>query len=228
MHPLVSVVIPAFNAAKFIVETIESVLKQTYQPIEIILVDDGSYDSTVSLVEENFGDRVRLVSQKNAGPSAARNRGICESSGKYIAFLDADDIWLPKKIEKQVAVMEKHPELGLICGDMIDFDSNGRETKSHFEKNGFDEIFFGDGLYIVNAFFKLFNKNFISTPTVILRRSILDMRDLFPLEFRFSEDHIFWLDLAKKNSFAYQIDVDTFRRKHENNLTNNTLLSTYL
>lgn len=222
MNPLVSVVIPAFNAAEFIVETIESVLQQTYRPIEIIVVDDGSQDNTVQLIETSFSDTVRLVCQQNNGPSAARNRGIRDASGKYIAFLDADDIWLPEKIASQVAVMEKNPDIGLLCGDMVDFNEKGEEAQSHFKKNGFDEEEFGDRLYIKNAFKKIYNKNFIATPTVMIRRSIIYKTELFPPEFRFSEDYLFWLELARDNKVAYQANVYTLRRKHTANLTNDT------
>ncbi|MCB1873922.1 MAG: glycosyltransferase [Gammaproteobacteria bacterium] len=222
MHPLVSVVIPTFNAASFIVETIDSVLKQTYQPIEIIIVDDGSTDNTLELVENKYKDGVIRIGQTNSGPSAARNRGINESSGKYIAFLDADDLWLPGKIASQVAVMEKHSDVGLLCGDMVDFSENGEESQSHFQKHGLGESYFGDSLFIIDAFRKIYNNNFISTPTVMVRRSDLNNTKLFPLEFRFSEDYLLWLDLARISGAAYQTNVYTRRRKHAKNLTNDT------
>lgn len=225
MNPLVSVLIPAFNAAEFIVETIESVLNQTYRPIEVIVVDDGSQDNTVELVKATFSDDVRLLCQKNSGPSVARNRGIRESSGKYIAFLDADDIWLPEKIASQVAVMEEKPDIGMLCGDMVDFNEKGRDAISHFKKNGLDKEYFGGTLYITDAFKKVYNKNFISTPTVMLRCSILDKTELFPLEFRFSEDYLFWLDLVRIVNIAYQDEVYTLRRKHTTNLTNDTAVN---
>jgi len=225
MNPLVSVVIPAFNAAEFIVETIESVLQQTYRSIEVIVVEDGSQDNTFQLIETSFSDDVRLLRQKNSGPSAARNRGIRESSGKYIAFLDADDIWLPEKIASQVDVMEEKLDIGMLCGDMVNFNEKGREDQSHFRKNGLDEEYFGDRLYIRNGFQKIYNKNFISTPTVMLRRSIIDKTELFPLEFRFSEDYLFWLDIARIQNVAYQPNIYTLRRKHAANLTNDTAVN---
>jgi glycosyltransferase involved in cell wall biosynthesis len=223
MNPLVSVIIPAYNAYDFIVETINSVVSQTYSPIEIIVVDDGSQDNTSELVQSTFGDGVKLLTQVNSGPSAARNRGILESTGEYIAFLDADDIWLPEKIENQIALMEKQADIVLICGDMLDFDESGNERLSHFEKNGLDERYFGNGLYVTDAFRKIYNKNFISTPTVVLRSSVLKNTDLFPVEFRFSEDYLFWLDVARFGKVAYQKEVYTRRRKHAANLTNETI-----
>ena len=101
----VSVIIPAYNAAPHVRRALRSVLEQTVRPNEIIVVDDGSTDSTADEVAR-FGEPVRLVRQKNAGVSTARNRGIEESSGQWIAFLDADDEWLPRKNERQIAVLK--------------------------------------------------------------------------------------------------------------------------
>ena len=113
MHTeLVSVIIPAFNAAEYIGQTLNSVLAQTYQALEVIVVDDGSADATGAIAEEfvRKDARVQLVRQSNAGVGAARNTAIGKARGKYIAPLDADDVWFPEKLEKQVALMEK-------CGD---------------------------------------------------------------------------------------------------------------
>jgi glycosyltransferase involved in cell wall biosynthesis len=110
MTPLVSVIIPAYNAAAFIEETLSSVINQAYPHLEIILVDDGSTDETGDIVK-NF-PQVTYVRQPNSGVSAARNRALATSQGKLIAFLDADDLWPKDKIAKQVAFMLNHPELG--------------------------------------------------------------------------------------------------------------------
>jgi glycosyltransferase involved in cell wall biosynthesis len=109
---LVSVIIPAFNAAAYIRQTLHSVLAQTYQSLEVIVVDDGSEDGTDAIVEEfvQKDARVQLVKQCNAGVGAARNAGIRMARGEYIAPLDADDIWFPEKLEKQVVCMEQNGE----------------------------------------------------------------------------------------------------------------------
>src|SRR5262245_1302656 len=105
--PLVSVVIPAFNAARFICTTLDAVLRQTYRHIEVIVIDDGSTDATTDLVRQyaQRDHRVHLHLQSNRGPSEARNTGIAKSSGEFIAPLDADDIWYPEKLRKQVECM---------------------------------------------------------------------------------------------------------------------------
>lgn len=112
-RPLVSVVIPVYNAERFVAAAIDSVLKQTYPSTELIVVDDGSTDTTAAVVR-SYGERVRYIFQSNARQAAARNRGIAEARGELIAFLDADDTWREDKLEKQVAVLDQAPDLGLV------------------------------------------------------------------------------------------------------------------
>jgi glycosyltransferase involved in cell wall biosynthesis len=107
----VSCIIPAWNAERYLAATLRSVLAQTRVPDEVIVVDDGSTDSTATLAA-GFGSPVRVVRQDNAGPAAARNRGIAESSGDLLAFVDADDLWEPVKLERQIAHFVEDPELG--------------------------------------------------------------------------------------------------------------------
>ena len=116
IKPLVSVIIAAFDAAKHIGQALNSALLQTYEAIEVIVVDDGSSDATSSIVEEfvKRDTRVRLIRQSNTGVGAARNTAIAKARGKYIAPLDADDFWFPQKLEKQVACMERSIETGLV------------------------------------------------------------------------------------------------------------------
>src|SRR5262245_28337071 len=115
--PLVSVVIPAYNAEAYIATSLRSVTAQTYRNLEIIVVDDGSRDATATIVRSLAADdpRIKLQQQQNAGVAAARNRGIEASSGDLVAPLDADDLWQPSKIERQVAVMQRgSPKVGLV------------------------------------------------------------------------------------------------------------------
>src|SRR5215212_11526906 len=104
MNPLVSVVIPTYNRRRLVVEAVESALAQTYRPLEILVVDDGSTDGTEAELHR-FGSAVRYLKQPNQGAAAARNRGIRAATGELVAFLDSDDLWAPAKIEKQVALM---------------------------------------------------------------------------------------------------------------------------
>lgn len=110
MNDLVSIIMPSYNTAKFISETIESVLAQTYTDWELIIVDDCSTDNTDEVVKSFLSDdRIKYIkNEKNSGAAFSRNRALCEAKGKWIAFLDSDDVWLPEKLEKQIAFMEKN------------------------------------------------------------------------------------------------------------------------
>ena len=111
--PETTVAIPAFNAGRTIGAALQSVFAQTYRDYEVIVVDDGSTDDTASQVAE-WGDRVTYVYQPNCGPAGARNEALRLARGRFIAFLDADDVWLPRKLERQVAYFARFPETGLL------------------------------------------------------------------------------------------------------------------
>jgi glycosyltransferase involved in cell wall biosynthesis len=113
MKPLVTVVIPNYNYAKYLSDCLSSVLQQTYTPLQIILVDDGSEDDSL-VIAQTYSDRVQIFTSAHGGVNAARNLGIRNANGKYIAFCDSDDVWLPTKIERQVRFLEKNSEYGLV------------------------------------------------------------------------------------------------------------------
>ena len=121
----VSVVIPAYNSVATIGRAIDSVLMQTRPPEQIIVVNDGSTDGTAVAVSE-YGGRIDSVWQPNAGPGAARNRGIQEAKNSWIAFLDADDEWLPDRLESQIRILQAHPDLAWVTGNFLRSDSQGR------------------------------------------------------------------------------------------------------
>lgn len=109
---LISVIIPAYNAESFVAKAIDSVLSQTYSRFEVIVVNDGSTDNTETIVKNYSDTRIRLISQKNGGLSCARNTGIRSAKGEYLAFLDADDYWMPEKLVKQIELLKQHSEFG--------------------------------------------------------------------------------------------------------------------
>jgi glycosyltransferase involved in cell wall biosynthesis len=121
---LVTVVIPSFNRAYIVGQAIESVLAQTYRPVEVVVVDDGSTDDTRRVVE-GYGAPVRYIRQDNAGVSAARNTGLAHARGELVGLLDSDDVWLPWKLEAQVAVLRRFPEVGMVWTDMTAVDPEG-------------------------------------------------------------------------------------------------------
>lgn len=132
MNDLVSVVIPNYNYARYLPEAIESVLAQTHKNVEVIVVDDGSTDDSKAVLA-SFGDRIRTIFQQNQGVSAARNRGVAESNGDFLAFLDADDAFLPSKLEKQLELFRADEEIGLVHVGMVNVDPNGIEGAKHLE-----------------------------------------------------------------------------------------------
>jgi glycosyltransferase involved in cell wall biosynthesis len=108
--PLISCIVPVFNGERYLGEALDSILAQTYRPLEVIVVDDGSTDGTAALAE-TYRDRVRYAYQPEAGPPATRNQGVRLARGEYVAFLDADDLWHPEKLARQVALLQARPEL---------------------------------------------------------------------------------------------------------------------
>ena len=121
----VSVVIPIYNAERYLASTIESVLAQTFNNYEIICVNDGSTDGSMSVVKQ-FEGKARVLEQPNSGQTVAQNLGVAASTGRYIAFLDADDLWYPHKLEEQVAVMEDFSDVVMVSCNHDEIDAEGR------------------------------------------------------------------------------------------------------
>jgi glycosyltransferase involved in cell wall biosynthesis len=121
---LVSVIIPVYNAEQYITATVQSVLAQTYSNIELLIVNDGSSDRSIEICQEFQDNRIRILQQQNRGPSAARNLGIRHATGEFIAFLDADDLWLPEKLEKHIDHLNQSPEVGISFSRSAFIDSN--------------------------------------------------------------------------------------------------------
>jgi glycosyltransferase involved in cell wall biosynthesis len=189
MSSTVSVIIPAFNAAKTLARALESVYAQDYPRVEVIVVDDGSSDDTVAVAHRATRGHAQIVSTvTNSGASAARNRGITEATGDYIAFLDADDVWLPSKLSRQVQILDDRKEVSLVTCDSITFDSTGNVVqRSHGKRppvNGPD------------AWRSLLATNFIPTPTVLARRTQVLEVGAFNPAYPVAEDLDLWIRLA--------------------------------
>ncbi|MBW4594433.1 MAG: glycosyltransferase [Brasilonema angustatum HA4187-MV1] len=192
--PKVSVIIPAYNAMAYLKETVESVLKQTFTDFEVLIVDDGSSDRTVEWVSQIKDPRVQLISQQNQGSSGARNTGISAALGEYIALLDADDIWEPTKLEKQVRYLEENSLVGLVDTWTVLIDQQGKSTGrvvvSHAE---------GDDVWKQLVQFKTVCA---CDSTPLIRRSCFETVGLFNRELPFLEDLDMWIRLASRYRFA--------------------------
>jgi glycosyltransferase involved in cell wall biosynthesis len=122
--PLISVVIPVFNAEPHLAEALDSVVTQSHPSIEVLVIDDGSTDGSGEVARRYPDPRIRVVSQPNSGPAAARNRGVLIAKGEFLAFLDADDIWEPFKLKLQLDVLQAHPNVAMVFGDAVHVQAN--------------------------------------------------------------------------------------------------------
>jgi glycosyltransferase involved in cell wall biosynthesis len=220
MFSLVSVVIPAYNCAQYIGETLQSVFSQTYRPLEVIVVDDGSVEDIGAAVGK-YPETI-YIRQSNGGPARARNAGIARASGNYIAFLDADDLWTPGKLSLQVPILERDPEIGLVFGDMENFFGGDERGPTMFGKYRLGESYFGDSSLVVSALEKLVRMNFIPTGTVLARREALAVAGFFDESFRQAEDWDLWLRIALRFRIAYTPKLVMRRRLHDANASKET------
>lgn len=211
-HPLVSVIIPAWNAEATLLETLESAAAQTYPNIEIVIVDDGSTDRTAAIAAEfcEREPRAKLVRQENRGLSAARNRGVQESSGPWIAPLDADDLWHPAKVEKQVrAALEAAEEPGFVYCLYRDIDARGYVLGS-----GPRTAFNG------SAFQRLIYQNTIHT--LLLSRSAAERVGGYDESLRASEDTMIQLAIARHYPVAGVAEHLVGYRKRPDSMSRDT------
>jgi glycosyltransferase involved in cell wall biosynthesis len=206
LAPLVSVVIPSYNSARYLGETIESVLTQTYAPVEIIVVNDGSTDATAEIAQSY---PVQYVYQKNGGISAARNTGVFHSRGKYVLFLDHDDRLLPLAVEAGVKCLEEQPECAMAVGEHRYIRADGTEI-GYSRKHTTGRDHYGE----------LLEHNFIETPCSVLhRRSALDSTGLFAERVQGAEDYELYLRTARQSPVATHNTPVAEYRLHDSNIS---------
>lgn len=190
MNKLVSVIMPNYNSGKYISQAIESVLNQTYENVELIIVDDCSTDNSIEIIKsfQNKDNRIKLFkNEKNSGAAVSRNRAIKEANGVWIAFLDSDDIWMPDKLEKQI-------------GFMTDNGYHFSFTHFYFDKNGeLSEFSVKDDSY---DYYSIIKHNHIACPTVIYNSDILG-KNYMPEDAIKREDFGCWLKMLKKYGKIY-------------------------
>jgi glycosyltransferase involved in cell wall biosynthesis len=212
--PAVDVIIPAYNAREFIVQAIESVKSQTY-PAKTIVVDDGSTDLTDQVIKETFGDDqdVTYIHTEHRGPSSARNRGLAAATADFIAFLDADDVWLPNKLSEQLEVFQRSmdPKLGVVYCDFEQIDRSDR-LLSNYPRVRMDLSVRGD------VFGQLLRGNYVtgSASGVLVKRECFKIVGGFDENMPF-EDWDMWLRLARYYHFDYVERPLVQLRRHSNN-----------
>jgi glycosyltransferase involved in cell wall biosynthesis len=206
----VSVVIPAYNYGKFLPQAVDSALKQTHLNREIIVIDDGSTDDTAELMK-GYGDKIRYIYKENAGLSAARNTGIEVARFDYIAFLDADDEWLPKMLEKAMqSFSELPPEYGLVACRNQHFDGDGAFQQSKkLDKSPSREI----------TFQEIILKSRFSPSAVVVKRRVFQQCGDFDITLRSSEDRDMWIRIGSKYRMFLRSERLALIRRHSNNMS---------
>lgn len=188
----VSVIIPVYNGEKTIIETINSVIEQTYSNLELIIINDGSTDRTLELINEVKDSRLQVFSYPNGGLSMARNRGITHATGEYISFIDADDLWTSDKLELQIKAFKKSPKAGVAYSWTICVDNGGE----HFHR-GVKASFEG------NVYKHLLVSNFIASGSnVLIRTEAVKSVGEFDITLKSCEDWDYWLRLAPNWNFV--------------------------
>ncbi len=208
--PLVSVVVPAYNAEKYLDEAIRSVLSQTYSNWELIIVDDGSTDGTAALVKKYAAQDTRIAYfyQTNQRMASARNAGIKQARGKYIAFLDADNLFLPKKLEVQVAHLEANLGVGVSCAKILHF--YGREPNVLYENKNESPL-------AEDQFRDLLHRNSINVLSVLIRKECFEKYGAFKENWRACDEQYVWINLAANGvKFAHLSEIAGLLRLHAN------------
>lgn len=215
--PLVSVVIPAHDSARYLGECLDSVwAQQRGFTLEVIVVDDASADATGEIALQH--GPVQLIRlQVNQGPAAARNAGIAQARGEFVAFLDADDLWPAGSLQARVCLLQRLPAAAAVFGDCRQFDARGRWPRTLFEEGGFGAAAWGQGGLVPDGYDRLLDENFITTGSVVARRSALLALGGFAADLRLVEDLDLWLRLAQRHGLAWLGQVCLLRRRHDAN-----------
>ena len=209
--PTVSVIIHTYNNEKFIAETVESVLNQTYKDYEIIVVDDGSEDGTRDALIP-YMQKIRYHYKENGGIASAKNAGISLSETEFVAFLDHDDLWVPDKLQLQMEHFNENPQIGLVYAKYTSF-RDGKELRTKPEKG-----------YSGWIFKELLAKSFIQTSTVVVKRECLDAVGPYDETFSLGDEYDMFLRIAQKFQCGFVDKGLTRYRVHDTNASNNDFL----
>jgi glycosyltransferase involved in cell wall biosynthesis len=213
---MISIIIPLYNKEHQIAQTLQTVFAQTYHDYEIVVVDDGSTDRSAEIVASLADNRIRLFHQENAGVSAARNKGMAEARGEFIAFLDADDEWMPDYLSTQIRLLEDFPLCDVFATNYEFQTASGTVTPTILRQLPFEE---GCGI-ITNYFEVAANSNPpLWTSAVMVRKSALEAVGGFPVGIKSGEDLITWARLACQYQIAFSTSVQAvfiFDEQHFN------------
>lgn len=205
--PIVSVIIPTYNRCSLLKAALESIFAQTVKDIEIILIDDGSNDGTLTYLKSVTDTRIKVINTLRTGAAQSRNIGIKEATGKYIAFCDSDDVWFPEKLERQLALFESDEPPLLVFGDarIMEGEKVTEQTVFSTQKPSRGDVF---QLLLLD--------NFVPTSTVIFNKESFHKTPGFEMAFCPSEDYGLWLNLAKMGRFDFVKEEVAYYRRHKN------------
>ena len=209
--PTVSVIIHTYNNEKFIAETVESVMNQTYKDYAVIVVDDGSVDGTRDALIP-YMQKIRYHYKENGGIASAKNAGISLSETEFVAFLDHDDLWAPDKLQLQMEHFNENPQIGLVYAKYTSF-RDGKELRTKPEKG-----------YSGWIFKELLSKSFIQTSTVVVKRECLDAVGPYDETFSLGDEYDMFLRIARKFQCGFVDKGLTRYRVHDTNASNNDFL----
>lgn len=209
---LVTVIIPAYNCAGTVAETLDSVLAQNHPATEVVVVNDGSTDDTLQVLRR-FGERIRVIDQPNAGPPAARNAGIRAARGEYIAFLDADDVWIQGKLAAQARHLDSHPEVGTVFTDWYVWnpepDGSFRRRPDVEARHVDDRI---DPALSGWLYTKLLFTSELLTTTVMMRGSVVRTIGDFDLRLWNGDDYDYWLRASREGQITKLASIGALYR----------------
>ena len=208
--PTVSVIMPAYNRAHLVGQSIQSVLDQTFRDFELIVVDDGSTDDTEQTVGQFSDSRIRYIYQDHKGIGAARNTGLRKAQGRYLAFLDSDDVWLPNLLEVEVPILEEHPAIGVVYAKAQAMDKYGKPM-SQFR--GAPQKYPGD------AFKSALYGDFLSIQAILVRRECCDRAGPFDETLVAREDWDMWIRIARYYRLVHVDKVLARFRRHDDQRT---------
>jgi glycosyltransferase involved in cell wall biosynthesis len=209
--PKVSVIIPSYNSIKYLPETLNTVLKQTFTDFEVLIINDGSTDNILDWATTIKDKRVKVITKKNEGLAEARNTGIALAKGEYLAFLDADDLWGETKLEKQVNYLNNHSEVGLVDTWVALTDENGKPTGTIIKTNAEGNVI----------------KRILESPTIVcgssplVRNICFDKAGLFDKKLSGSADWDMWIRIANYFMFGLIKEPLTYYRQHYNSMSQN-------
>lgn len=217
----ISVIIPTYNSSAYVERTLDSVLNQRELPDEIVIVDDGSTDNTIKVLEE-YGEKhrdvfsnIRVFQQANRGAGAARNRAVKEAHGEWVAFLDSDDIWMPEKLMAVKTAIRDYPDAAIIAHDEYAVDEKDLESRQLCKLHeSYDDS--------QDLFIQLYKGNLFSTSCMVIKKEVIEKADGFDERLRSAQDYDLWIRCSLNGKLHYIPEPYEIYVTREGNITSNT------